>query len=53
MMRKLRSITHNPRARKIACAFFLAEIILLPLVAFVPMTVLADDCNQDWTRAED
>ena len=53
MMRRIRSVLWSERARRMACFFFLAEVVLLPLLALAPATVFADDCNQDWTRAED
>jgi hypothetical protein len=53
MIRKIRSVLASERARRITCALFLAEVVLLPLVALAPATVFADDCNRDWTRAQD
>jgi hypothetical protein len=53
MIRRIRAVLWNEQARRLACLLFLAEIILVPVLVLAPVTVFADDCNQDWTRAED
>ncbi|MFB3905600.1 MAG: hypothetical protein ACE15E_19305 [Acidobacteriota bacterium] len=53
MIRRIRSVLWSEQARRLACFLFLAEAVLLPLLALAPTTVFADDCNRDWTRAED
>ena len=53
MIRRIRSVLWNERMRRLACYLFLAEMALALLLALAPVSVFADDCNQDWTRAED
>lgn len=53
MIRWIRRFSCSPKLRRFTLAFIGAELLLSAILVLFPASVFADDCNQDWTRAED
>lgn len=53
MIRWIRRFSCSKRLRRATLAFIGAELLVSGLLLLFPASVFADDCNQDWTRAED
>ncbi|UCF37617.1 MAG: hypothetical protein JSU96_01750 [Acidobacteriota bacterium] len=53
MIRSIRRYSCSRRLRRLALGLICLELVLAAVLILFPATVFADDCNQDWTRAED